>query len=302
MKRNALVLIKNIEEQLLAHYKDPILANQYAWWMLEELTQQNKINLVIQNEVTLSHPQEKKLAQWIYAQVIEHEPLAYLIGWVPFLGCKIFCSPPTLIPRPETEEWCEELINLLRTSHALAKACADRKDERITTILDLATGSGCIAIALAKAFPRAQIIATDIADSALELAQKNAAANKITNISFIKSDVYAQLTTPISFDLIVSNPPYIAPEEWESLDSSVSRWEDPKALAAPDHGLAIIKEIINGAHIRLKKNSSQNMPRLVIEIGYLQGPIVKELMEQAGFARVEIKKDLAGKDRTVWGY
>jgi release factor glutamine methyltransferase len=170
------------------------------------------------------------------------------------------------------------------------------------TILDLATGSGCIAIALAQAFPESRIYATDIAGYALELAEKNATYNKVSTIEFKKSDVYANIPPDLLFDLIVSNPPYIAPEEWESLDSSVSKWEDPKALAAPDHGLAIIKKIIKEGPIWLKKDRPQNIPSLVIEIGYLQGPAVKELMEQAGFKKVEIKKDLAGKDRTIWGY
>jgi len=186
----------------------------------------------------------------------------------------------------ETEEWCENLIETLTQP---------------ISILDLATGSGCIAIALAQAFPQSRIYATDIAGSALELAEKNAAYNKVSTIEFKKSDVYANIPPDLLFDLIVSNPPYIAPEEWESLDSSVSKWEDPKALAAPDHGLAIIKKIIKEAHIWLKKDRPHNIPSLVIEIGYLQGPAVKELMEQAGFKNVAIKKDLDGKDRTIWG-
>lgn len=287
MKHAINALIKHIEKELLPRYEDHILVHQYAWWMVEEITQQKQIDLILHAKIVLSQSQEEQLASWIHAQVVNHEPLAYLIGWVPFLNAKIFCKPPTLIPRPETEEWCEDLIENL--------------EGHMFSILDLATGSGCIAIALAQAFPESRIYATDVANSALELAQQNAAYNKINNITFIQSDVYTNIPPNLRFDLIVSNPPYIPPEDWKSLDTSVSKWEDPHALTAPDHGLAIIKKIIADAHTWLKKDRLNNAPRLVIEIDHTQGPTVKELMEQAGFKNVEVKKDLAGKDRTVWG-
>lgn len=294
-------LIQEIELYLFARYKDSTLTHQYAWWMLEEITQRKPIDLVMSDEITLSSAQEEKLNSWIKAQVENHEPLAYLIGWVPFMRARIFCKPPTLIPRPETEEWCSELIDVLKMNRSV-------RPEELRghfSILDLATGSGCIAIALAQAFPHARIVATDVASTALELARQNAAYNNVPNIEFIQSDVYEHLPTgdeQNKFDLIISNPPYIAPEEWESLDTSVSRWEDPGALAAPDHGLAIIKKIIRDAHHWLKQKESTDVPRLVLEIGFKQGPAVKKLMEQAGFKKVEIKKDLAGKNRTVRGY
>lgn len=305
-ERNILVsqsvnaLLTSIKERLLERYDDTMLATQYAWWMLEAITNRTQIELMLDQKIALTHEQQKKVEAWIHAQVIDHEPLAYLIGWVPFMDFKIICKPPTLIPRPETEEWCSELIlslNRLPSSPRLR-----RTDGTGLNILDLCTGSGCIAIALAKALPYATLIATDISEDALALARENAQLNKVSNITFIKSDIYKQLDPTLTFDLIVSNPPYIASEEWKSLDISVTKWEDKKALEAPDHGLAILKEIITNAPQRLRTNAQHNQPRIVVEIGYQQGPAVKEIMETAGFKHVEIKKDLAGKDRTVWGY
>ncbi len=289
-------LIKHISQTLMPRYQDKTLVHQYAWWMLEEITNRTQIELMIHDSLTLTKTQQKKLDDWILAQIKYHEPLAYVIGWVPFMDFKIICKAPTLIPRPETEEWCGELIENLKKNSFQA-----HQNKQIE-ILDLCTGSGCIAIALARAFPDAHIIATDIADSALALAQENAVANGVMNIEFIKSDIFKSISDSQAFDLIISNPPYIAPEEWKSLDTSVTNWEDPRALEAPDHGLALVKKIINGAHRYLTLRTNPKMPRLIIEIGYLQGPAVKELMHAAGFEFVEIKKDLAGKDRVVYGF
>lgn len=315
-------LIKHISTHLMPRYHDKILVTQYAWWMLEEITNRTQLELILHDSLTLTAAQQKKLDEWINAQVQFHEPLAYVIGWIPFMDFKIICKAPTLIPRPETEEWCDELIKTIhsslnssrRTDHNQNNFINNHSDtilkrpvhpEELSNhfkILDLCTGSGCIAIALARAFPDAHITATDIADSALALAQENAVANAVKNIEFVKSDVYQAVNENKKFDIIISNPPYIAPEEWKSLDRSVSQWEDPQALEAPDHGLAIIKKIIDDAPEHLTPKHNQDMPRLIIEIGYQQGPVVKQLMEAAGFKLVEIKKDLAGKDRTVWGY
>ncbi len=286
-------LVESVALQLAEKYQDKQLCTQYAWWVLESITLHKKSSLIAKHTVTLSQEQQEKLELWIDKQVKENIPLQYLIGSVPFGDCEILTEPPTLIPRPETEEWCLNLIDRL----------AHYKTEPLT-ILDLCTGSGCLAIALAKAFPHATIFASDISESALELAQKNALHNKVSHITFINSDIFNEIPPELKFDIIISNPPYISESEWKEVDASVKEWEDPAALMAPENGLSIIKNIVQSAQFFLKKNNAFKnaaIPQLYIEIGHQQGKAVSKLLKDAGFINIVIEKDLQKKDRVVLG-
>ena len=151
-------------------------------------------------------------------------------------------------------------------------------DSKQITILDVCTGSGCIAIALAKAFPQATVYATDIADQAIACSQENIVHNKTSNVKLIKSDLFKSIPPQLKFDLIVGNPPYIAADEWTTLEPSVTLWEDKRALVAPDGGLGIIAQIINQAPSLLKPNSDleeHNIPQLVLEIDFTRGTELK---------------------------
>jgi release factor glutamine methyltransferase len=285
--------IQSIKNELSCIYHNDLLLEQYAWWILEAITGKNKTQLLIAPHSTLNVKQQQKLTAWITQIKTTQIPLAYLIGNVPFNGLTIEVEPPVLIPRPETEEWVLTLIDQL-------KRCSAQP----LTILDLCTGSGCIALALAQAFPLAQLVATDISEQALDLAQRNAQNNNIHNVQFVKSDLFSHVGSWAPFDLIVANPPYIALSERDSLDVSVSRWEDPHALFAPDDGLAIIKQIIDQSPAYLKTNKelySSGINQLYIEIGYQQGPIVKQYFEQQSWRLSTIHKDLEKNDRVVSG-
>lgn len=293
MKVNVISLAHDIAEQFKNIYGHPEQQEEVAWWLLQAITKKTKAELIAQQKLELTKDQEFLLQKSINEHRKELKPLQYIIGWVPFLDLQILVEPPVLIPRPETEEWCAKIIKQLQ----------QLPDKKIF-ILDLASGSGCIALALAKAFPEARILGTDISERAIDLAKKNAKHNKISNVEFLKSDLYTSIPQNYKFDLIVSNPPYIAPSEWDSLSPMVRKWEDKKALVANQEGLGVINEIINDAHVYLKKNElfNQNkIPQLVIEIDYTQGAAVKHLMEQAGFSDVIIQQDLEGKDRVVTG-
>jgi release factor glutamine methyltransferase len=247
----------------------------------------------MQREITLTQEQCDKLNHWIKSQVEHHIPLQYLLGSVPFIDCDILVEPPVLIPRPETEEWCLDLIKSLEQ--------LPHQDFRI---LDLCTGSGCIAIALAKAFPHAHMYASDISDTALALAQKNAERNKVS-INLISSDLFTSMPRDLTFDIIVANPPYIAEHEWHKLDPSVKTWEDTTALIASDDGLGMIKQVITDSVAFLDHHSeitSYGIPSLMIEIGHTQGESVQRAFEKADYKNVEIKKDQYGKDRIAVGY
>lgn len=286
-------LIHDSEHQLRLVYSDPITCHQYAWWLLEKLTGKKKAQLIAQESVSLSTSDHNTLQKWLQNLVDEHKPIQYILGSVPFNGVDIIVKPPTLIPRPETEEWTCNLIEQLQ-----------KINTQNISILDLCTGSGCIAVALAKALPHATITAVDIAQSALLLTQENAKHNNVTNVTCIKSDLCNALPEGSAFDLIVSNPPYITQDEWNTLDVSVTHWEDKRALVAQDHGLAIIERIIHDAPRFLKPNhelQSHSIAQLTIEIGYQQGPAVKQRMDAAGYKQTQIIKDLEGKDRIVVG-
>ncbi len=293
MKQNLIIFIKHIAEQFKHVYSHSQEQEQVAWWLVQALTKKSKAQLIAQKEIALTEKQEQQLAQWVEQHSKNLKPLQYILGSVPFCDLDIIVKSPVLIPRPETEEWCYNLIEQLK-----------KLPNKKIKILDLCTGSGCIALALAKALPEVQVTGTDISDDALALAKKNAKHNNILNVTFIKSDVYGRVPKESAFDLIVANPPYIAETEWEQLSPMVKKWEDRHALVANQEGLAIIRRIIDKAHTFLIPNGEfqkLGVPQLVIEIGYLQGDSVKYLMENAGFQNVTITKDLAGKDRIVSG-
>ena len=260
--------------------------------MLQAVTNKDRAQLIAEKHINLTDKQIETLQSWIQKQISEKIPLQYLLGSVPFNGLEILVEPPILIPRPETEELCYNIIEMLNTL-----------ENKKLTILDIGTGSGCIALTIAKAFPESTILATDISDKALNLAQKNATHNNIKNVTFIKSDIYKSIHKN-KFDIIISNPPYIAYEEWKTLDDSVTKWEDKKALVANHEGLVIIERIVLQAPQHLKKNkecTEKNIPQLIIEIGYQQGPASAKLFNKAGFINIRVGKDLEGKDRFVMG-
>lgn len=287
--------LSDIEQQLLTVYDDPVLCRQYAWWIAQAILKINKAELITQGTVSPSSDQRNALAQWLEKLIVYKMPIQYLIGTVPFCGAEILVEAPVLIPRPETEEWCGNLIEQLK----------QLQDQRIT-ILDLCCGSGCIAVALAKALPAAILYAVDISADAIALTENNVAHNSVKNVIVMQSDLFAGISPSVRFDMIVTNPPYIADKEWPTLDKSVRDWEDKKALCARDDGMDIIKRIIDQASLYLIQNKGEfdkkNIPQLVIEIGYSQGPAVCALMRHAQYAHVTIKKDLEGKDRVVVGF
>jgi release factor glutamine methyltransferase len=284
-------LITAIAQQLAQrHPHDIVTRQQDAWWILEAITQKTEAQILAQKDFVLTRQQEIELEKWIDLHVNHAAPIQYLIGWVPFDDVQIFTRPPVLIPRPETEEWVIKLTEKLRAI------------KTPLNILDIGAGSGCISISLAKALPHSKIYAVDISDEALQLIKENVAHNRVQNMYVLKSDLFAQLPK-MHFDLIVSNPPYIAPEEWHTLAPSVTKWEDKRALLGGKQGLEIINQIIEQTKIWLKQNGlmqQNNIPQLVLEIGYQQGAAVKKLCIDAGYTDVTIEKDLEGKDRVIY--
>jgi len=213
------------------------------------------------------------------------EPMNYVTGDVEFLGLRLHVGPGVLIPRPETELWLEVLIERLRDN--AVSPCR---------VLDLCAGSGCIGLALAREFPDADVAAVDISPDALRYARENAARNGVANIAFTEGDLFEPLTPGASFDLIVSNPPYIPAPQIETLEPDVRCWEPRIALAGGGDGLDFYRAIF--ANIRRFIRSGGIA---AVETGGGQGAAVREMMARAGFADAEIFYDYAGHDRAVFG-
>ena len=209
------------------------------------------------------------------------EPVAYLTGMQGFWTLDLEVSPATLIPRPETE---------LLVELALARILVDAASR----IADLGTGSGAIALAIAKERLQATVIATDASTAALEVARRNATRNGITNVEFREGDWLAPLAGE-TFDLIASNPPYIA-EGDPHLDRGDLRFEPPTALSSGEDGLDAIRSIVRDAPARLAPGGW-----LLLEHGWDQGALVRALLEAAGFIDVETAHDLEGRDRISLG-
>lgn len=205
-------------------------------------------------------------------------PAQYIVGDVNFYGHKILVNENVLIPRFETELLVDKTIKYIRESF----------DENIK-ILDIGTGSGAIAIALKKAFPKASVTALDISDKALELAKENAKINNV-EINFIKSDILKNVDG--QFDVVISNPPYIDYEE--EIDERVRKYEPHLALFAEDNGLYFYKEIFKNIKPYLNGKFL-----LAFEIGETQGESLKKEASKY-FENVLIEKDYPGKDRFLF--
>lgn len=209
------------------------------------------------------------------------EPVAYLTGWREFWGLSLAVDRSVLIPRPETETLVE---------CALRRLPADRP----LRVLDLGTGSGAIALAIAQERPRTEVLATDRSAAALVVARKNAERMKLASVRWLQSDWYAELPTGgARFELIASNPPYVAERDAHLREGDV-RFEPRTALCAGVDGLDALRIIIRGARERLVEGGA-----LVVEHGYDQADAVRDLMLGAGFSDVESLRDLAGIPRVA---
>ena len=231
------------------------------------------------------------------------EPTQYLTGKQEFWGLEFEVNPSVLIPRPETEHVIEVALDRLGP-RGLKKNLLTGIANPSLRIADVGTGSGCIAIALARELPHAQIVATDISTAALEVARRNAARHAVADrIQFIETDLLekvfheSQVTSHQSrlFDLLVSNPPYIARDEAETLPREVRDHEPSEALFAAAAGTEIYRRLIEQARSILQPGG-----HIVLELGYNSAPHVLQLLTQEnGWTDVRVTNDLAGIPRVM---
>lgn len=239
----------------------------------------------------LAHPEEHmergKLPglDEILARLERNEPLPYILGSWEFYNLRFEVNPDVLIPRPETE---------LLVDKAIAWLGQERREDSLQQVLDIGTGSGCIAIALAVNTPNTHFTASDISQAALATAARNAVKNTISNrITFVESDLFSHPLMKGPFSLIVSNPPYIPTHSLPALQ--VARWEPSLALDGGRDGLALIRNILKGAPARLAPGGM-----VLMEIGAGQGSEVAAFALGAfPGAAIQVLPDLAGHDRLL---
>lgn len=252
--------------------------------LVSHATGLSRVQLITQDTYGIDEAVRQQISE-LAARRLAGEPMAYLLGEREFFGRTFKVTPAVLIPRPDTELLVEQAL--------------DRIEERdAPDVLDMGTGSGIIAITIALARRDARVWATDASADALAVAMGNAQALGATNLHAALGDWYgalAEADAPHVFDLIVSNPPYIAAGD-PHLQQGDLRFEPPPALASGADGLDAIREIIAGAPDHLVPGGW-----LLLEHGWDQGPAIRALLEQGGFDEVETVQDLEQRDRVTLG-
>ena len=276
-------VVQSIREKLAGFYDENEL-NSFIFIMFEEYAGLSKTDIVLKADESL----EEEAMQSITAAVDrlgKYEPIQHILGHTEFYSLPIKSDARAMIPRPETEELVDWIIK--------------ENDDKEPGILDVGTGSGCIALALQSAIPGARVWAVDISQDALTLAKENSLVNKL-DIRLVKADVLnwrseKQLLSLPNFDIIVSNPPYIERRLSSEMADNVLKYEPHEALFVDDgHAMVFYEAIIDIATEKLNPAGV-----LYFEISEREGEHVVELLERKGFENIELKKDLPGKDRMV---
>lgn len=267
----------------LFHIYEEREANNIAGLVMEKVTEWKRIDRIMNKEVTLSPEKEKLLASYT-AALLTHKPVQYVLNEAWFYGMKLYVDENVLIPRPETEELLEWVRKDIR------------KSESELRILDIGTGSGCIALGLKKKLPLAKLYASDVSEPALEVAKKNAMYLN-EEIHFIHSNILmnkAILELP-KVDIIISNPPYIPFHDKAGMHSNVVLHEPHLALFVEDNDpLVFYNAIAHFAVTNLNRSGA-----VFVEIHEHMSNSVRELFIQKGFKNIELRKDLQGKERMV---
>jgi len=228
---------------------------------------------------------------------IKGEPVQYIIGHIEFLGLTVRVGKGVLIPRPETELLVEEVIKTVK-SKALSVKSSEKNSSQLTahslrTFLDLCTGTGCIALSLAKEFPDAAVYGTDLSKEALAYAKKNAKKNTIKNARFSQGSLFEPMKGK-RFDLITANPPYIRRDEIETLQPEIRDWEPVAALDGGMDGMDFYRAILSSAGDYLNPNGF-----IFLELGYDQAGGVQKIARAEGFREIAVINDYAGIGRIL---
>lgn len=271
--------------QELSPFYDAYEAESFFYLILEDRHKLRQIDLALNHGLNFS---EAHIATWsVFLDQLKKEvPVQYLLGKTNFYGLDFEVNENVLIPRPETEELVEWIINENANTDKFKKL----------KILDIGTGSGCIAVSLAKNLPHAEVYAIDVSKKALETAKRNAVNNNV-EVTFMFQDILELEALKHNFDIIVSNPPYVRNLEKVEIKKNVLEYEPHLALFVDDHdALVFYKKIASLAQKNLLENG-----QLFFEINQYLGEEMTNLLENMNFSNVELRKDIYDNDRMIKG-
>lgn len=266
----------------LKNIQDEQEIESFFFILTEYLHNLKRVDVALNPNFELSDAEVEK---WntILADLQQEKPIQYITGEAWFYGLRFEVNENTLIPRPETEELVEWILNSPITQHPTP-----------ITILDIGTGTGCIPISLKANLPEANVSAIDVSEKALEVAKRNAASNKV-EINFIQANILEVEDLNQHFDIIVSNPPYVRNLEKEEIKKNVLDYEPHLALFVEDTDALLFYRKI--AQIALKNLTPNGL--LFFEINQYLGKETVELLQNLGFKNIELKKDMYGNDRMI---
>ncbi len=264
--------------QRLAGVVDESEAAAMVRIIMEEVFNYSAVDVMLREQVELP-PFASERLETILSRLEHHEPIQYIFGTTRFHGHTLRVTPAVLIPRPETEHLVDMVVD-------------DAGSREDLHVLDIGTGSGCIAVSLARALHFAHIDAIDISEDALTVARENACRLKV-KVNFARADALTLVPQPDRYDIIVSNPPYVGESEARDMERNVLDYEPREALFVPDDDLMrFYRPIIAYAAVALKRGG-----RLYLEINRRCGNDVARLLEARGFVAVDITRDMNGNTR-----
>ena len=277
-EENLDIFNKSIEYLKKNGVPNPLLDTEYIFSDVLKVSR-NTLKYSMSREI--KEEDKNKIREMLVLRAKKRKPLQYILGEWEFYGLPFKVSEEVLIPRADTEILVEQCIQLMR-------------DIEEPNILDIGTGSGAISIAIANELKSSSVTGIDINEKALKLANENKILNKIENVNFIESNLFEKLDKDFKYDLIVSNPPYISKEEYETLMPEVKNYEPQNALTDLGDGLYFYREISKLAGDYLKDTGY-----LAYEIGYNQAKDVSKILQDNNFDVLSVIKDYGGNDRVV---
>ena len=286
-------IISQISSQLQTAYPEDE-ARSLAWWIMEELTGKSRTELQFGCKDTAFSSIMQEKSQEIISRLLHFEPIQYIFGHTLWCGLDLLVTPATLIPRPETAELVERINKPTQTL----------PEGKALKVLDVGTGSGCIAIALKKAHPSWSVTGIDISPEAIAIARENARRNNV-DVNFQVADIFDfneknpkyEILNP-KYDVVVSNPPYICESEKTSMRPNVLNFEPSTALFVPDSDpLLFYRRIAELFSLPLEGKGRER--GLFFEINEVFGEELKQLLDSLGYTDIQIHKDIYGKDRII---
>ena len=287
-------LIDDITTKLLRCYPEDE-ARSLAWWIMEELTGLSRSDLQFGCKDTAFSPIMQEQAQKIIARLLHFEPIQYIFGHTLWNGLDLKLTPATLIPRPETAELIDRINDQMVNDQMVNDLMVN---DQMVNVLDIGTGSGCIAIALKKAHPEWQVTGIDISPEAIAIARENALRNNV-DVRLLVADILSPETAElIMVNIFVSNPPYICESERAAMRPNVLDFEPASALFVPDDDpLIFYRRIATLFSSPLMGKGGKR--GLFFEINESYGSQLSAMLGGLGYSDIRVTKDIYGKDRIV---